>query len=195
MARGQMPGYSESCQPIHWQRARPIISSLSASVSHGSSSVNRVTHCVSRRPHLQHSEILVRLVSWLHPVAQAGGGKVLAEPGIVWGEEAEDNVIPDIAVVLPNRLHLTHGPALSGTPNMAIEIVSESRMTTDYVQKRYLYERTGAEEYWIVDRCERRIQVWQFTGARAISVSYGDADILTTPLLPDLSIPVREVWP
>jgi hypothetical protein len=30
---------------------------------------------VSRRPHLQHSEILVRLVSWLHPVAQAGGGK------------------------------------------------------------------------------------------------------------------------
>jgi Uma2 family endonuclease len=150
---------------------------------------------VSRRPHLQHSEILVRLVSWLHPVAQVCGGKVLAEPGIVWGEEAEDNVIPDIAVVLSNRLHLTHGPALSGTPNMAIEIVSESSITTDYVQKRYLYERTGAEEYWIVDRFERRIQVWQFTGERATSVSYGDADILTTPLLPGLSIPVCDVWP
>jgi Uma2 family endonuclease len=78
---------------------------------------------------------------------------------------------------------------------MVIEIVAESSITTDYVQKRYLYERTGAEEYWIVDRFERRIQVWPFTGARAISVSYGNADILTTPWLPDLSIPVRDVWP
>ena len=150
---------------------------------------------VSRRPHLQHSEILVRLVSWLHPVVQAGGGKVLAEPGIVWEEEAEDNVIPDIAVVLPNRLHLTHGPALSGTPNMAIEIVSESSVTTDYVQKRYLYERTGAQEYWIVDRFEPRVEVWQFTGPHATSISYGNADTLTTPLLPDLAIQVRELWP
>ena len=150
---------------------------------------------VSRRPHLQHSEILVRLVSWLHPVVQACGGKVLAEPGIVWGEEAEDNVIPDIAVVLPGRLHLAHGAALSGTPNMAIEIVSESSVTTDYVQKRYLYERTGAEEYWIVDCFERRVQVWQFTGERATSVSYGDTDTLTTPLFPGLSIPVRDIWP
>jgi Uma2 family endonuclease len=150
---------------------------------------------VSRRPHLQHSEILVRLVSWLHPVVQACGGKVLAESGIVWGEEAEDNVIPDIAVVLPDRLHLAHGAALSGTPNMAIEIVSESSVTTDYVQKRSLYERTGAEEYWIVDRFERRVQVWQFTSERATSVSYGDADTLTTPLIPGLSIPVRDIWP
>jgi hypothetical protein len=61
---------------------------------------------VSRRPHLQHSEILVRLVSWLHPVVQVYGGKVLAEPGIVWGIEAEDNVIPDIAVLLADRLYL-----------------------------------------------------------------------------------------
>jgi Uma2 family endonuclease len=131
----------------------------------------------------------------LHPVAQACGGKVLAEPGIVWGEAAEDNVIPDIAVVLPDRLHLANGPALSGTPNMAIEIVSESSVTTDYVQKRYLYECTGAEEYWIVDRFERRVQAWQFTGDRATSVSYGDADTLSTPLLPGLSIPIRAIWP
>lgn len=150
---------------------------------------------VSRRPHLQHSEILVRLVSWLHPVVQAEGGKVLAEPGIVWGAEAEDNVIPDIAVLLPDRLHLATGPALSGTPNIAIEIVSESSMNTDYIQKRYLYERTEAQEYWIVDRFERQVQVWQFTGEHPTSVSYGDHDTLTTPLLSDLSIPVRDIWP
>src|SRR5919108_3488780 len=34
---------------------------------------------VSRRPHLQHSEIIVRLVVLLYPIVHASGGKVLAE--------------------------------------------------------------------------------------------------------------------
>ena len=111
------------------------------------------------------------------------------------GEEAEDNVVPDIAVVLPDRLHLATGRAFSGTPNIAIEIVSDSSRTLDYVQKRYLYERTGAQEYWIVDRFVRRVEVWRFTGDHPTSVSYSDGDILTTPLLPDLAIPIHELWP
>jgi Uma2 family endonuclease len=150
---------------------------------------------VSRRPHLQHSEIIVTLVSFLRPAVRTLGGKVLAEPGIVWGDEAEDNVVPDIAVVLPDRLHLASGPALSGTPNIAIEVVSESSRTIDYIQKRYLYERTGAQEYWIVDRFERRVEIWQFTDAPATSVSYGNADTLTTALVPGLAIPVQDIWP
>jgi Uma2 family endonuclease len=150
---------------------------------------------VSRRPHLQHSEIIVTLVSFLHSAVRTLGGKVLAEPGIVWGEEAEDNVVPDIAVVLPDRLHLASGPALSGTPNIAIEVVSGSSRTIDYIQKRYLYERTGAQEYWIVDRFERQVQIWRFTNAPATSVSYGNADTLTTPLVPGLAIPVQDIWP
>lgn len=150
---------------------------------------------VSCRPHLHHSEMLVILVSMLHPIARELGGKVLAEPGIVWGTEIEDNVIPDIAVILQDRLHLATGPALSGTPNIAIEIVSESTRTVDYVQKRYLYERTGAQEYWIVDRFENCVQVWSFTGDRPTSVSYSDNDTLTTPLLPGLSLFIRDIWP
>ncbi len=150
---------------------------------------------VSRRPHLHHSEMIVILASTLHPIVRELGGKVLAEPGIVWGTEVENNVIPDIAVVLQDRLHLATGPALSGTPNIAIEIISESTRTVDYVQKRYLYERTGAQEYWIVDRFETCVQVWSFTGERATSVSYNDDDMLTTPLLPGLSLPVHNIWP
>jgi Uma2 family endonuclease len=150
---------------------------------------------VSRRPHLHHARILSNLVVNLHAAVRACGGEVLPEPGIVWGAEMEDNVIPDLAVVLPDRLHLAVGPTLSGAPNIAVEIVSESTRTLDYVHKRYLYERTGAQEYWIVDRFERCVQVWSFTGDRATSVSYGEADTLTTPLLPGLAFPVRDLWP
>jgi Uma2 family endonuclease len=150
---------------------------------------------VSSRPHLQHSEIILQLGVFLYPVVRHLGGKVFPEPGIVWGEEAEDNVVPDIAVVLPDRLHLTTGRALSGTPNIAIEVVSDSSRTVDYVRKRYLYERTGAQEYWIVDRFVRRVEVWRFMGKHSTSVSYSDGDTLTTPLLPDLTISIHEIWP
>lgn len=150
---------------------------------------------VSRRPHLDHARILSNLVVSLHAVVRACGGEILPEPGIVWGAEVEDNVIPDIAVVLPDRLHLATGPALLGTPNIAIEIVSESTRTVDYVQKRYLYERTGAQEYWIVDRFEKCVQMWSFTGEQATSVSYADDDTLTTPLLPGLFLPVHDIRP
>lgn len=150
---------------------------------------------VSRRPHLHHARIISNLVVNLYAVVRACGGEILPEPGIVWGTEIEDNVIPDLAIVLADRLHLATGPALSGTPNIAIEIVSESTRTVDYVQKRYLYERTGAQEYWIVDRFEKCVQVWSFTSDRATSVSYNDDDTLISPLLPGLALPVRDIWP
>ena len=150
---------------------------------------------VSRRPHLHHSEIMTNIVGYLHAIVRTLGGKTLVEPGLVLGLEGEDNIVPDIAILLPDRLHLATGPTLSGTPNSAIEIVSESSHTTDYAQKRYFYERTDAQEYWIVDRFEHRIHAWDFTGNRATSVSYGDADTLTTSLLPALALPVRDIWP
>ncbi|MDH3598983.1 MAG: Uma2 family endonuclease [Candidatus Tectomicrobia bacterium] len=150
---------------------------------------------VSRRPHLHHARILTNLVVRLHEAVRAGNGEILPEPGLVLGLEGEDNVIPDIAILLPDRLHLATGPTLSGTPNIAVEIVSESSRTIDYVQKRYFYERTGAQEYWIIDRFEHQIHAWDFTGDRTTSVSYGDADTFTTPLLPTLALPVRDLWP
>ena len=97
--------------------------------------------------------------------------------------------------MLPDRLHLTTGRALSGTPNIAIEIVSDSSRTVDYVRSVTSTNALGAQEYWIVDRFVRRVEVWRFTGEHPASVSYSDGDTLTTPLLPDLAILVHEIWP
>lgn len=45
-------------------------------------------------------------------------------------------------------------------------------MNTDYIQKRYLYEGTEAQEYWIVDRCERQVRAdAQKTGKPADTLS------------------------
>ncbi len=148
---------------------------------------------VSRQPHLRHGAIIAKLSAQLYPAVKALGGMVLVEPGIVWGEEAEDNVAPDIAVVLPDRLHLATGRSLSGTPNVVMEIVSPGSIEVDYVKKRALYARTGAQEYWIIDWQNMVIEVWTFTESPARAVAYKRGQTIATPLIPGLAVAVEEI--
>jgi Uma2 family endonuclease len=118
---------------------------------------------------------------------------LLVEPGIVWSEEAEDNVAPDIAIVLPDRLHLASGRALSGTPNIVVEVVSEGSVEIDYVKKRALYARTGAQEYWIIDWLRQSVEVWTFTEPAAKVITYTTGQRITTPLIPGVSVSVEQL--
>ena len=148
---------------------------------------------VSRQPHLRHAAIIAAVSQVFRPAVKGLGGLVLAEPGIVWGDEAEDNVVPDIAIVLPDRLHLATGRTLSGTPNIVMEIVSEGSVELDYVKKRELYARTGAQEYWIIDWRRPAIEVWTFTQSSARAVMYSIGQTITTPLIPGLVVPTNEL--
>ena len=148
---------------------------------------------VSRQPHLRHGEIIGAVCEYFRPAVKALGGVVLVGPGIVWGEEAEDNVVPDIAVVLPDRLHLAAGRSLSGTPNIVMEIVSPGSIEIDYVKKRDLYARTGAQEYWIIDWQHKVVEVWTFTESPERAVAYKPGQIITTPLIPGVAIAVDDL--
>jgi Uma2 family endonuclease len=148
---------------------------------------------VSGQPHLRHGRILAAVARYFHPTVTALGGFVIVEPGIVWGDEAEDNVVPDIAIVLPDRLHLATGRALSGTPNIVMEIVSPGSVEVDYIKKRDLYARTGAQEYWIIDWQRETIEVWNFTESPARAAVYKSGQTITTPLIPGLEVRVEEL--
>jgi Uma2 family endonuclease len=148
---------------------------------------------VSRKPHLRHAAIIGTLCAQVYPAVRALHGVLLVEPGIVWSEEAEDNVAPDIAIVLPDRLHLASGRALSGTPNIVMEVVSEGSVEIDYVKKRALYARTGAQEYWIIDWLRQSVEVWTFTEPAARVITYTTGQSITTPLIPGVSVSVEEL--
>jgi Uma2 family endonuclease len=148
---------------------------------------------VSRKPHLRPAAIIGTLCAQVYPAVQAKGGVLLVEPGIVWSEEGEDHVAPDIAIVLPDRLHMAIGRALSGTPNIVMEVVSEGSVEIDYVKKRALYARTGAQEYWIIDWLRQSIEVWKFAERAAQVVAYTTGQTITTPLLPGVSIAVEDL--
>jgi Uma2 family endonuclease len=149
---------------------------------------------VSRRPDWKHQNTISKVIVITAASVNAIGGVVLPEPGIEWGDDAEDNVSPDVAIILKDRMNVLTGPKLSGAPNIAMEVVSAGSVETDYFRKRDLYRRTGVQQYWIIDRLRHTVEVWRFADGKATSESYENADVIQTPLVPSLSVHVSELW-
>jgi Uma2 family endonuclease len=107
-------------------------------------------------------------------------------------------------VVEPDLLYLSNARAadaltpkhVRGVPELVVEIGSPGTRTRDETVKRQLYERTGVSEYWVVDPEIETIRVYRRTRntfARVIELSANAGDVLTTPLLPGLDIPLSRV--
>ena len=58
---------------------------------------------VSRKPSYHHQRIVTSLLLEIGPSVRSMGGDVVAEPGLVWDEEGDDNVSPDVGVLLGAR--------------------------------------------------------------------------------------------
>jgi Uma2 family endonuclease len=140
---------------------------------------------MSRRPSNQHQEAIARAVVALYPPVSAVGGKVLPEPGLLWEEEGEDNVAPDVAVILSDRLGIVR-KKLVGTPSLVMEVLSpgyEARRR-DLEAKRELYFRRGVVEYWALD-LDRQVLTRMTRGESDWLVEELEAGAtIRTPLLP-----------
>ena len=63
--------------------------------------------------------------------------------------------------------------------------------------KRKLYERYGVREYWIVDPELETITIYRLTDqgyVRAAELARDANETLSTPLLPDVQIPLTELF-
>jgi Uma2 family endonuclease len=84
-----------------------------------------------------------------------------------------------------------------GIPELVVEIPSPSTRERDEGIKRQLYERAGVTEYWFIDPEIDRVRVYRRDGdafGRAIELSHEDGDMLTTPLLPGLEMPLVRIF-
>jgi Uma2 family endonuclease len=155
-------------------------------------------HYVTPSPNFAHQAILGNLHLliglWLeaHPV-----GKVFLSP--------LDVVLTAFDVVEPDLLYFSNERAaqivtpqnLRGAPELVVEIASSGTRRRDETIKRHLYERAGVSEYWIVDPDIEVVRVYRREAdalGLPIELSRERGDVLTTPLLAGLDIPLARIF-
>ena len=107
-------------------------------------------------------------------------------------------------VVEPDLLYMSNERAaqvltdanVQGAPELVIEIGSPSTRQRDETIKRRLYEQSGVSEYWVVDPEIDVVRVYRrgpkgFERPEELRAESGD--VLTTPLLPGLSLPLARI--
>jgi Uma2 family endonuclease len=155
-------------------------------------------HYVTPSPNIRHQRILGNLHlligNWLeaHPIGQA----FMAPLDVVLSNH--DVVEPDLLYLSNERAAQTMTPAnIRGVPELVVEIASEGTRRRDETIKRRLYERVGVAEYWVVDPVIDVVRVYRQESAgprRPIELSRETSDVLTTPLLPGLQLPLTRIF-
>ena len=155
-------------------------------------------HYVTPSPNMRHQRISgslhLLIGNWLeeHRV-----GKVFYAP--------LDVVMSTFDVVEPDLLYMSNERAaevltaqhVRGAPDLVVEIGSPGTRKRDETIKRRLYERTGVSEYWFVDPELDVVRVYRRDGARftrPAELSREAGDVLTTPLLHGLTLPLARIF-
>lgn len=130
-------------------------------------------------------------------VRERGVGVVMLAPfDIVFSPH--DVVEPDLIYFAIDRFKEIVGERnAQGPPDLAIEVLSPSTRRRDEIVKRRLYERTGVQEYWIVDPELETVKVYRLVGGKyqkTSELSLEDNASVSTPMLPDLEVPLKRVF-
>ncbi|MCL2386358.1 MAG: Uma2 family endonuclease [Defluviitaleaceae bacterium] len=106
-----------------------------------------------------------------------------------------DNTVvqPDL-VVICDMAKIENGKHCLGTPDMVIEILSESTRGYDKVRKFNVYLEAGVSEYWIVDPIERIVNVHILRDGNYFIKPYGDTDTIPVHVLEGCMVNLAEVF-
>ncbi len=154
---------------------------------------------VTRSPHRRHQQVCGKIFRQLDAWSESSGlGETIVTPGLIFSEV--DSVIPDVVWVSRERLAQIEDEAghLTGAPELVVEVLSPGRQNErrDKEAKLKLYSVQGVQEYWIVDRFTKQVEVYRREKARLVLVTtlLGN-DEITSPLLPDFCCSIRCFFP
>ena len=125
-----------------------------------------------------------------------GSGVVFPSPiDVVFDDTSV--VQPDLIWISEERRSIVTEKNVQGALDLVIEILLPTTCRTDEIIKRKLYECFGVREYWIVDAELETVKVWRLEGerlVRAAELSLEEEAVLTSPLLPGFSLPLRKLF-
>ena len=153
---------------------------------------------VTPAPSTRHQKVLGNLFLQLAIyVRQRELGEVLLAPCDVL-LAVHDIVQPDLLFVAREHAERIEAANVKGAPDLLVEVLSPTTRRIDERTKRDRYRATGVAEYWLVDAEFETIKVYRWAGesGRVEPELYEleRGDLLTTPLLPGLELPLRAVF-
>lgn len=106
-----------------------------------------------------------------------------------------DVVQPDLFYISKARRSIITDKNIQGAPDLVIEILSPATAERDRGVKQKLYARVGVTEYWIVDPSTKTVEVLTLkAGHYEPAGFYRSTDVLPSPLLTGLRVPLSQVF-
>lgn len=155
-------------------------------------------HYVTPSPIVWHQELSMRLTRAFlrYQDAHPGGRLFYAPLDCIFTQF--DVVEPDLLFITEDQLHILGDKWVEGAPALVVEILSPGTKRVDERIKRDLYDRVGVREYWIVDGLSRALMVFRRdadgTFPQIAHLDPEKDDTLTTPLLPDFTLSMAELF-
>ena len=155
-------------------------------------------HYVTPSPNRTHQIIAGNIhgLLWRH-LDEHGGGQVFMAPfDVVFSNF--DVVEPDLLFVSDERAaRIMTAKNVQGAPDLVVEVGSPGTRRRDEKLKQQLYEGFGVSEYWVVDPELELIKVYRAIEGRYVRVhelTNERGDILTTPLISGLELPLARIF-
>ncbi len=150
---------------------------------------------VTPAPLPKHQTVLANLIRLLVQFLEGKDlGKWFPSPiDVVFAQESV--VQPDLIFIRKDRLQIIGERAITGAPDLVVEVVSASSRKLDSITKRKLYAGYGVNEYWIVDPELERIEILVLEGGSLVKkVEHVEGDAWSLEVLPGFSTALREVF-
>ena len=120
--------------------------------------------------------------------------QLLHEMTTILSRELQRAPEPDVVIVLNERRDIIGRSRVEGVPDIVVEVLSTGR-NRDLVRKRQIYAEAGVLEYWLMDPRNDTVTPLELRdGAYVERAVLEVGDVLTTPLLPGLAIPLADIF-
>ncbi|MGM0601519.1 MAG: Uma2 family endonuclease [Candidatus Rifleibacteriota bacterium] len=161
--------------------------------------INGQVYSMSPAPMRIHQEVSGNLFYQIKDFLQDSPCKVYTAPfDVRLPEENEDehtasNVVqPDISIICDEKKLDKKGCV--GAPDWVIEILSSSTASKDHVKKRYLYEKHGVKEYWLIHPLERTATIYALKENKfEFKGIFDDKAELQSTVFPDFKIEFAKI--
>ncbi|MFB3924015.1 MAG: Uma2 family endonuclease [Terriglobia bacterium] len=105
-----------------------------------------------------------------------------------------DVVEPDLLYISQARSAVLTEKNVQGSPDLVVEVLSETTADVDRTTKLKLYARYGVQEYWIIDPLGPSAQIYRRkAGSLDLAATHQPEDFLTSPLFPGFSLKLRNL--